>query len=174
VSDEPLLSSGVPAFAMAWRQLLLDVRVSDGAVRMYLVLSTYTRPDRPVAYPGQEALATAMNCSVDTVQRRGAELVAAGWIDKIRRGKGRSNLYHLRMPGTTRPPVDKPVDEPVDAGVAEPLDTADLRLPETASVRLPYEEEPLEEETPQTPRKRGATRGRDRSPFRRPGPRPHP
>lgn len=171
---EHLLSSGVPAFAMAWKTLLLDHEVPDGAVRLYLVLATYARPDRPVAYPNQELLAEQLNCSVDTIQRHGKALVEAGWIDKVRRGRGRSNVYHLKMPGAVRPvidPVDSPVDEAVDDEGVELQEAADLRFQEAADLRLPYEEEPQEEETPLTPRKAGdekragTRRERERQPL---------
>jgi hypothetical protein len=161
-----LLTTSVPSFAMAWKALLLDHRVSDGAVRMYLVLATYTRPDRPVAFPGQDTLAAQMNCSVDTVQRRGTELAQTGWIVKVRRGRGRSNVYHLRMPAPLRIDVDQPDPQPVEQmGTTNP-DTADVRLLDTAVLRLPYEEEQGEVQvTPPTPRKRGARRARDHSPL---------
>lgn len=173
--NDHLLSSGIPSFAMAWKSLLLDHEVSDGAVRLYLVLATYTRPDRPVAYPGQELLAEQLNCSVDTIQRHGRALVEAGWIDKVRRGRGRSNIYHLKMPGAVRPvvdPADEPVDEPVDTVGVEFQEAADLRFQEAADLRLPYEEEQQEVENPPTPRKRGTggdagtKRERERQPLR--------
>jgi len=158
------LTSAIPAFSMAWRSLLNDHRVSHGAVRLYLVLQGYTRPDRPVAYPGQKALCSILNVSEDTVQRWGTELVSTGWIKKVRRGRGRSNLYHLLIPAPLdHLPADDPdpvVDNPVGELGTGDVDTADLRLLDTANLRLPYEEELLEEEvTPLTPRKRGG-RGR--------------
>lgn len=155
------LTSAIPAFSMAWRSLLHDQRVSHGAVRLYLVLQGYTRPDRPVAYPGAAALCETLNVSHDTVQRWGAELVSTGWIKKVRRGRGRSNLYHLLIPAPLdHLPADTP-DPVVDNTVSELGTTdeehADLRALEHANLRLPYEEELQEEEaTPPTPRKRGS------------------
>lgn len=152
--DSHVLTSAVPAFTLAWKALLLDHRVTDGAARMYLVLATYARPDRPVAWPGQDVLARQMNVSTDTVQRHGKNLVDTGWIVKHRRGRGRSNLYHLMMPGALAVAVDKPVDATADA----PLDAADVRYQEAADMRLPYEVEPGEVVTPPTPRKAGGAR----------------
>ena len=119
-------------------------------------IASYTRPARPVAWPGQETLAERLGCSVDTIQRHGKLLVETGWLLRTRRGRGRTNLYHLRMPN----PVEIPVDDAVDDDVIKNQEAADLRLQETADLRLPIEEEQVEEETPPTPRKRGAGRGR--------------
>lgn len=161
MADEHLLTTAVPSFTLAWKSLLLDHRVTDGAVRLYLVLATYARPDRPVAWPGQEQLARQMNVSLDTIQRAGTVLVDTGWIEKVRRGRGRSNVYHLRMPGA----IALAVDKAVTIGDESALDTADVRLQETADLRLPYEVEPGEVENTPTPLK---VKAKSTKPSKRP------
>lgn len=145
------LTTAMPSFAMAWKSLLLDQRVPSSAVRLYLLLATYARPGRPVAFPGQDRLAAELNCSVDTIQRSGQVLVQTGWIRKVRRGRGRTNLYHLLMPPPVSTPGANDPDPIVDEAVYENDDTADLRLLETASMRLPYEVEEDEVENPPNP-----------------------
>lgn len=162
--DEHLLSSAIPAFAMAWKALLLDPRVTDKAVRMYLVLATYTRPGRMTAFPGQARLAAELNCDVKTIQRAGDVLVQTGWIEKVRRGNGRSNLYHLRMPGVLVA-VHNPVGNPVDTDDAGIPDATELSLLDTTRMSLPYEVEEGEVITPHTPRKRGTARTATRAPL---------
>lgn len=154
---EHFITAAVPPFAMAWRALLLDARLSGDAVRLYLVLATYCRSGRMAAFPRQEVLARELNCSVDSIQRYGKSLTDTGWIIRKRRGNGRSNVYYLQMP--------RPVDMPVDAPIEVEPEAADLRLPDGADLRLPIEVNELEVVTPPTPRKRGERRARDRSPL---------
>lgn len=104
IDDDLTLTTGAISYAQAWELLLDDQRLSDGAVRLYLLLSTYTRPKRPVAFPGQETLAERMGVSVDTIGRRLGELEEAKWIAVKQRGRGRTSLIHIKVPGGSPPP----------------------------------------------------------------------
>lgn len=104
VSDDEVLTTGAIGFAQAWTTLIDDVDLSDGAVRLYLALSTHARVGRGSAFPRHATLAKRLECSVDSVQRRMAELEKAEWVDIRTRGQGRSNLVHINVPGGSRAP----------------------------------------------------------------------
>ncbi len=104
------LTTEAPTFSTAWHDLVLDPTVSDGAVRLYLVLAWFTRPGKSTVFPGQVRLAKDMDCSLDTVQRRLNELIAKRWVTKTRRHARRTNQYHLRMPRPVQSPPD--TDDP--------------------------------------------------------------
>lgn len=128
-TDQHGLVSAVPSFVVAWKQLIIDVRVPDGAVRLYLLLGTYCRSGRMNAFPGQERLARELNCSVETIKRHGKALRDTGWIVVKRRGNGRTNVYYLQMPQAVNIPVDDPWDDEPEVSNMTPLEVSDLRLP---------------------------------------------
>lgn len=73
---------------------ILDANISDGAVRLYIILSSYCFGDKTTCFPSQNKLAARLNKSVRTIQRYLGELIAKGLIIKKRRGST-SNEYKL-------------------------------------------------------------------------------
>lgn len=102
------MTGQMPGYTPAWWALLRDVRVSDGAVRLYLTIASHTRGHRNVAWPGQDRLAELSGRDVRTVQRLLAELVAAKWIVTRRPNAFRGNRYIVMMPAQS---VDNGVDD---------------------------------------------------------------
>jgi len=134
------VSRALPRYTQAWTEIIFDQRLTDGAVRLYLAISSYTYGAKNYAWPGQERLANQLNCSVDTIQRHLDLLVKTHWIKKVRRGRGQSNLYFVGMPDPHAPPVDGPVEFDPALPVDEIPDTADLRLLDTADLRHEVEQ----------------------------------
>jgi predicted transcriptional regulator len=66
------------AFVMLPDSIIFDQSLSAMDVRVCAALLTYARTDDPTACPSQELLAERLGCSVDTIQRAEAKLVAAG------------------------------------------------------------------------------------------------
>lgn len=106
--QQETLTGAMPAYTQAWKALLVDRSVSDGAVRLYLVIGSHCHGHRNVAWPGQDRLAELLDVSLSVVKRRLAELVAAKWIAVQRPNRNYGNRYVVLMP---RP---QSVDEPVD------------------------------------------------------------
>lgn len=73
---------------------ILEAKVSDGALRLYMVLSSYCFGDKSTCFPSQNTLAARLNKSVRTIQRYIGELIAFGLIKKRRRGSI-SNEYEI-------------------------------------------------------------------------------
>lgn len=73
---------------------ILESNISDGAVRLYMILSSYCFGDKATCFPSQNTLAAKLNKSVRTVQRYLGELISKGLIMKRRRGST-SNEYTL-------------------------------------------------------------------------------
>lgn len=107
--QQEMLTGTMPAYGHAWKSLLIDKRLSDGAVRLYLVIDSHCRGRQNVAWPGQARLAEMMDSTERTVQRHLAELVASGWIMVQRPNRNFGNRYVVMMP---RPQaVDNSVDD---------------------------------------------------------------
>lgn len=83
--------------------------LGDGALRLYAVLRRHADADGQ-CFPGRKRLAELCRCSVDTIDRRLAELTAAGFVvvkHRIPDGRQTSNLYRFAATGpaaTVRPP----------------------------------------------------------------------
>lgn len=115
-------------FAIAPETLIYDTGVSDGAVRLWLVLRRHADA-RDASYPSRARLAKKLRCSTDTVDRRVKELVDAGWLEVHARvdqaGDRTSNLYHLRR-GSRR---NAATGSRVDAATGSRTDAALTRSP---------------------------------------------
>ena len=93
----------------AW---VLDSGVSDKAVRLYAVLAGYADSETGQAYPGRKLLSKRLDCSMKTVDRAVAELIAAGSLKKqqrVKEGHYQSSLYTVvridPTSGESRPSV---------------------------------------------------------------------
>lgn len=78
VKPEGITSPQPTAFVMLPDSIIFDRSLSATDVRVCAALLTYARTDDPTACPAQEVLAERLGCSVDTIQRAEAKLVAAG------------------------------------------------------------------------------------------------
>jgi hypothetical protein len=78
---------------------LLD-RVSDRALRLYAMLDRYAGADG-LAFPFRSTLAERLGCSVDSVDRALAELVAADALE-VASGKATGTRNHYRVLATYR------------------------------------------------------------------------
>lgn len=73
---------------------IFEANVSDGALRLYMVLSSYCFGDKSTCFPSQNTLAARLNKSVRTIQRYIGELISCRLITKRRRGSI-SNEYEI-------------------------------------------------------------------------------
>lgn len=73
---------------------ILEANISDGAMRLYMILSSYCYGDKYACFPSQNTLAAKLNKSVRTVQRYLGELIGKRLIIKKRRGST-SNEYQI-------------------------------------------------------------------------------
>lgn len=73
---------------------ILEAEISDGALRLYMVLSSYCFGDKSTCFPSQNTLAARLNKSIRTIQRYIGELISYGLITKRRRGSI-SNEYEI-------------------------------------------------------------------------------
>jgi len=73
---------------------LLDLDISDRAVRLYAVLARYADNDTHKAYPSRETLAARLRCSTKSVDRAALELVEQGAMTKQQRTNS-SIIYTL-------------------------------------------------------------------------------
>ncbi len=102
---------------------ILDLRVSDRAIRLYAVLARYADKDTHKAFPSRRLLADRLRCSPKSVDRAIAELVDAGLLRKEQRFN--SSLVFTLTVGT---PVTRGVDTGDDGGwtpVTTGVDTGD-------------------------------------------------
>jgi len=98
---------------------LLDLDISDRAVRLYAVLARYADNDTHKAYPSRETLATRLRCSTKSVDRAALELVEQGAMTKQQRTNS-SIIYTLRVVqggGHQSPGESTRVSRGVDTGV---------------------------------------------------------
>jgi predicted transcriptional regulator len=81
---------------------VLELPLTDKAVRLYAILSKYADNEDRTSYPGRGTLAKLMRCHRTSVDRAVEELMAAGCISKQRRvvdGRYTSSLYTVhRIP----------------------------------------------------------------------------
>lgn len=73
---------------------IITSNVSNGAFRLYIVLSSYCFGNKSTCFPSQNTLAEKLNKSVRTIQRYLKELILKGLIAKRRRGSI-SSIYTL-------------------------------------------------------------------------------
>ena len=81
---------------------VLELPLSDKAVRLYAILSKYADNNDGTSYPGRGTLAKLMRCHRTSVDRAVQELIEAGCITKqvrYREGRFTSSLYTVhRIP----------------------------------------------------------------------------
>jgi hypothetical protein len=87
--------------------------LSHVAVRLYAILDRYGNSEGSQRVPGRALLARRVGCSLDTIDRAKAELVAAGYLEVRRRrsaeGDPDTNEYVLRrMPAGVAAPMRPP------------------------------------------------------------------
>lgn len=75
---------------------ILDLKVSDRAIRLYAILSRYADNETHKAYPSRVTLSKRLRCSPSSVDRATRELVEAGALDKKQRLNS-SLIYTLRV-----------------------------------------------------------------------------
>jgi hypothetical protein len=75
---------------------LLDLDISDRAVRLYAVLARYADSETHKAYPSRGTLAERLKCSKASVDRASQELVEAGAMKKKQRHNS-SVVYTLQV-----------------------------------------------------------------------------
>jgi hypothetical protein len=73
---------------------VLNLPVSDRAIRLYAILARYADKDTHRAYPSRATLADRLNCSLASVDRASSELVAHGAMSKQLRANS-SIVYTL-------------------------------------------------------------------------------
>jgi hypothetical protein len=98
---------------------LLDLDISDRAVRLYAVLARYADSETHKAYPSRDTLAERLRCSTKSVDRAAQELVEFGAMTKQHRHNS-SIVYTLRVVqggGHHSPGGSSPVSRGVDTGV---------------------------------------------------------
>ena len=119
---------------------LLDLDISDRAVRLYAVLSRYADNDTHKAYPSRDTLAKRLRCSTKSVDRAAQELVDFGVMTKQQRNNS-SIIYTLRVveggghqsPGGSTP-VSRGVDTRVDLTIATGLEPSNVEPPNLKQV----------------------------------------
>ena len=75
---DPLSAAG---WTIAWHALTLDTRISDGALRLYLLLHRYAQQSGK-AWPSLTRLANDLGISIKSVKRRMRELIDLGLIER--------------------------------------------------------------------------------------------
>ena len=75
---------------------ILDLNISDRAIRLYAILSRYADNETHKAYPSRVTLSKRLRCSPSSVDRATRELVEAGALDKKQRLNS-SLIYTLRV-----------------------------------------------------------------------------
>jgi hypothetical protein len=113
---------------------LIELDLSDKAVRLYLILSKYADNADGTSYPGRGTLARLMRCHRSSVDRAVEELVNAGCITKqvrVQDGRYTSSLYTVKRVPPSRthaatpvapmqPPPSHPCDIELDPKNVEP------------------------------------------------------
>ena len=98
---------------------LLDLEISDRAVRLYAVLARYADSETHKAYPSRDTLAKRLRCSTKSVDRAAQELVDSGAMTKQHRHNS-SIVYTLQVVqggGHHSPGGSTRVSRGVDTGV---------------------------------------------------------
>lgn len=88
--DGDLLEAG---FIQVPIKILIDDRISPGAKLAYAALLYYNFRNRP--YPGHRDCALDFSIPERSLKRYLRELVSAGHLQVLRRGRGQPNSYHL-------------------------------------------------------------------------------
>ena len=91
---DPIAASG---WTIAWHALTLDTRISDGALRLYLLLHRYAQQSGK-AWPSLSTLAEDLGISVKSVKRRMRELINLGLIERKRQSFGGTTITFLLDP----------------------------------------------------------------------------
>ena len=105
-SSSPSSPLAVVGFTQVPNTVLLDPALSRDARFLYTLLLQHARPRTGyVVRVGYARLCALMDAGEDLVRRTMHELVAAGLVEKIRRGRGLVNTYRLLVtpPLSTRP-----------------------------------------------------------------------
>ena len=154
--SEDLLTGQMPGYTQAWWAILRDARVSDGALRLYLIIASHTRGHRNVAWPGQRRLMELSGQSESQLRRNLRALEEAGWVRTKRVGNRQVNRYAVMMP---RPQaVDDSVDDDVNNAVMGESDRSPMTGPDRSPMTGPKREVEEIEVTPLTPRRAGGRR----------------
>jgi len=101
---DPVSANG---FTQVPNVVLEDSRLSLGAKLCYAMLLRYAW-QKESCFPGQEALAQALGISRRSVVTFLKELEASGYVKKVRRGLGRTNVYILHCRVTRRHRAARP------------------------------------------------------------------
>ena len=115
-SSSPSPPLAVVGFTQVPNTVLLDPTLSRDARFLYALLLQHARPRTGyVVRVGYARLCALMDAGEDRVRRTMHELVAAGLVEQIRRGRGLVNIYRLLVtaPLSTRPAR---VQEPGERG----------------------------------------------------------
>lgn len=118
---------------------VLNLDISDRALRLYAILMRYADKDTQKAFPSRKTLAERLKCSLASVDRASMELVKAGAMSKEQRYNN-SLVYTLH----TSSPVETPIitgDDTLSSPVTTAIITGD-DLTRTTK-REPKEPEPL-------------------------------
>jgi hypothetical protein len=102
---------------------VLDLDISDRAVRLYAILMRYADKDTQKAFPSRKTLAERLRCSPASVDRASMELVESGAMSKEQRYNN-SLVYTLH----TSSPVQTPVitgDDSLSSPVTTAISTGD-------------------------------------------------
>jgi biotin operon repressor len=89
---DPISAHG---FTQVPNVVLRDTSLSPGAKLCYAMLLSYAW-QKDSCFPGQEALAKDLGISKRSTVRFMKELEKSGYLEKKRRGLGRTNVYTLR------------------------------------------------------------------------------
>jgi len=74
-------------WTLAYHAMTRDLRISDGAYRLYLLLHQYAQ-QRGEAWPSRKTLAQGIGVSEPTIKRRLQELINIGLIERRRKRFG--------------------------------------------------------------------------------------
>lgn len=117
---------------------VLDLDISDRALRLYAILIRYADKDTHKAFPSRKTLAGRLKCSAASVDRASGELVSAGLMSKHQRHNN-SLVYTLHSSPVQRPIVTH--DDTLSSPVMTAIVTGDDLTITTK--REPKEREPL-------------------------------
>lgn len=91
--DGEILSGG---FIQLPTKILLDDRLSPGAMKAYTILLWYNFKHH--RYPGHGQASADFGIPERSLKRYLGELIAIGHVKRLRHGRGRPNSYHLPQP----------------------------------------------------------------------------
>jgi hypothetical protein len=117
---------------------VLDLDISDRALRLYAILMRYADKDTHKAFPSRKTLAGRLRCSAASVDRASMELIEAGLLSKEQRHNN-SLVYTLHSS-----PVQTPIithDDTLSSPVMTAIVTGD-DLTRTTELE-PNEQEPV-------------------------------